>query len=155
MLIQATFPTPSLTIAGRVFTDLSNLIQLVAFVNGVGTGFCTFRKIGGVGGYTPSGAKSFRLAALQVEPTVAFATAGSIFYSDNDLGVATNTAPINPVYPGGASGTGQSIPLVAASNGSVVYQKAIDFTVINGKFLGITTANQNTTGSIYAWGYEI
>jgi hypothetical protein len=140
-----------LVVAERVFTDLRSLIVLVGFVNGAANGYCTLRRPNASSGYTPSGTKSFRALAIRAEATVNYAAALVISQSDNDTGFATNTATVNPVYPAGAGGGGQIIPIISAATN---YAKAFDFVVANTKYL--TVFNQATAGCgfVTVWGYE-
>lgn len=143
--------SPSLTIGGRVFTDLKNLIQLYAFVSGAGNGNCTFRRSDTTSGYTPSGSKTFRVLALRMEVYTTFAGAGSLLYSDNDVGIAAATAFTNAKSP--LSG-GQFPLVVQTTSNANIFDKPINFVVPNGKYLGCTNNASAGVGSIVAWGYE-
>jgi hypothetical protein len=91
----------TLTIGGRVFTDLANLITLFA-EGGSTNGFTTFRQPNASSGYTPSGSNSFLLAALYINPSAPSLPSTGIAYGygDTDVGVSSASPPTNPVYPG-------------------------------------------------------
>lgn len=94
----------TLTVGGRVFTDLTNLI-ILGMANGGGFN-STFRKqyptnVTGAG-YQVTGGKSLTLWAAQI--LALGADNIQILYSDNDVGLSSGTAFTNPVYPHGNTG---------------------------------------------------
>jgi hypothetical protein len=147
---------PSLTVGGRVFTDLANLIILYGLVQGTTNVNGTFRRQTGTAtaGYTPSGAKSFRALAIktQVQHTTATASYGHVIgYSDNDVGVAAAAALTNfKQLGGGASGFG-----AINSNNLNVFEYPIDFVVPNAKYLSQVASHANVVYCVsWVYGYE-
>lgn len=90
---------PVIQVANRVFTDLSNLITLVAYGNaGAATGISTFRRPGASAGYQVTTGKTLQiLAGKIVTGTYVAGTAVALGYGDNDVGLAGNTTPTNAV----------------------------------------------------------
>lgn len=147
---------PFLQVGGRMFTDLSNLIKLSAFCNGVGNGYSTFRKEnGGLAGYTPSGSKSFKLQALIIRAAVAQPAAAPFYIaqSDNDVGIASNTALTNAVYPAGNVLTGSVFG--GLSSTLAESQIEMNFTIANGKYLSAYNNNQAGSFILIGYGYEV
>jgi hypothetical protein len=143
------FPSaiPILTVGGRVFTDLANLIILTGGVGGAGNGNSTLRRLGGSAGYTPSVGKTFRALAVRVT----FNVAGSIYlgYADNDAGTNGSTAFTNLVYVGSNIANGVMAASVAQS------ESPVDFTCPNGKYPATTNAAGAANGTILVFGYEV
>ena len=142
---MALIPTQTtLTIGGRVFTDLANLIVLYA-----GPGInskSTFRTAGGSSGYTPSGSKTFVCAAWRAN--IAAGTSIQIGYTDNDVGLQSAGSFTNFVQPG------HGIPsFYAAGALENVEQILTDFTVPNGKYLSLDGGGANLI--IQVFGYEV
>lgn len=91
---------PTLTIGGRVFTDLTNLIELVGIAGN--TNGTTLRKPNATSGYTVTAGKTLTIYAVRV--VVSSASAGveiGLGYADNDVGQNTATSFTNPVSLGG------------------------------------------------------
>lgn len=148
---------PSLTVAGRVFTDLTNLIILYcqAGISATTTN-CTFRKSGGSAGYTPSGSKAFKAYALTIEnynSSTSVGAAAQLLTTTADAGFDTATAFTGPVYlaaNGGATFFGSN----SVATG-VPFQYAIDFVVANTLYLSYTVPGSTSLGShALVYGYE-
>lgn len=141
---------PTLTVGGRVFTDVKNLIVLTGTIYGASNGSSGFRRFSGSSGYLPSGSKSFRIMAIR---TMVVTTGNPlpIFYCDNDLGMGTNTSPTNPVYP---SGDAQNVIINPTAAGTGWYEIPFDFLTPNGKYIGVTNGGTASSVRIQLFGYE-
>ena len=142
---------PTLTVGGRVFTDLSNLIILTGNCSGSSSGNGTLRKAGGTSGYTPSGSKTFVAKAIKV----AFGTAGGlvqILYADVDIGASSATVFTNPVYIGGAPNSSAEI---TGATSSIQESVLPDFIIPNGKFMCTNKLASATACTIQVFGYEV
>lgn len=153
---QIIFPpaVPSLTIGGRVFTDVSSSL-IVLYGNSVGGGAltnCGLRLGNGTAAYQVTAGKTLQIRAVKIMTSVTAANSGCTFlYCDNDIGYRSNTAPTNPIYFGGSvsnfMGDG---PFVAGQ----FTESAINFNIPATKFAGIIT---NGAGVYYYqfYGYEV
>lgn len=149
---------PTLTVGGRVFTDLNNLLIVTGYCLGTTNVNTSMRKAGGSSGYQVPASKSFRILAAQIEcgqTTAGSNILGYVLYADNDVGVNSSSAFTNPIYMGGTQlagvlGTGASLA------GVQQYTVNIDFSVPTGKypaFFNGSTATNNTT--VRYFGYEV
>lgn len=146
---------PTLTIGGRVFTDLTNLKVLVGGFAGTANGNCTMREASSSSGYTPSGSKAFRILAVQIIAiSVAPGSFAGILYADNDVGLATNTAFTNAVYPGGDSRGGFFNSSASVVTTTFSYETALNFRVPNGKYPAVTNNASTFNCGIRIFGYE-
>ncbi len=142
--------TPSLTIGGRVMTDLSsNLITLVGLTSS--NGKCTLRKPGAASGYQVTAGKTLTIIALvaQSQGTSNAGTA-SVAYSDNDVGIDSSSSLTNPVYWSGSSQASFSF------GGSAIGQQTTinpNFGVIAQKYFSINS-NASVGITYIAYGYE-
>jgi len=146
---------PSLTVAGRTFTDLKNLIVTSGGFAGAANGQCTPRRGSGSSGYLPSGSKAFRVLAIQFYAvSVAPGSFVGYFYCDNDLGIATATAATNGVYPGNDARCSyiSSATSLATTDKSVEF--VVDFLVPNGKYFSVTSNGSALNCSFRVYGYE-
>ena len=131
--------TPSITIAGRVFTDLDNLIILGGSTGSSGDDTCTFREPNGTAGYqVPVGkklvVKAMKCSVLSVTAAVQFS--GALVYADADVGLNSTTSLTNPVYNfNGAFAAGVQSQNTTAQLGN--FEEIIEFTVIAQKYLCI------------------
>ena len=156
-----TYPSaiPSLTIGGRVFTDLANLKILFARSAGTGALNSSFREAGGTAGYVVPASKSFRIDAISAKMTgtaAAGASMGQLLYSDNDAGTEGATAFTNAKYPGNSSslstfGTAASV----ASPGLARYEEPFNFLVPTGKYIGLIGTSATVSTIVQIYGYEI
>lgn len=143
---------PTITVGGRVFTDLANLITLTVICsNGK---YSTFREYDGTP-YTPSGSNDFRVLAGRVifGSAASAATTSNIVYGTNDVGVDSAVAPAGVQKAGGTDAG--SVPL----NSTPTFLAEIDFgsgfLVPNGNYPAILR-NDATSGvnGYQIYGYE-
>jgi hypothetical protein len=141
---------PSLTVGGRVFTDLQNLI-IIRSHTAIAANYATPRRSGASAGYTPSGANKFRIVAVRL--ILNNSTSDTyLSYADNDSGVNTATTPTNEVFWGG----NQQLAPLSSSFGVTAepkfeYEIAHNLLIPNGKYIQ-TFASCDATFEIY--GYE-
>jgi len=88
---------PTLTVAGRVFTDLTNLIYLGTVISG-GPTDATFRLLSGSGGagYQVTGGKTLTIYAISAVTKTNNSIGLGLVQSDNDCGFSGSFS--NPVY---------------------------------------------------------
>lgn len=146
-------PIPSLTVGGRVFTDLTNLIALIGYAT-TGKSF-TFRRHNASAGFQVTAGKTLKVYAARfiTNATAAGGTAPfSLCYADNDIGIDSAVAFTNQVYLGGAS-TLAALPANIASIQSG-YEVPIYFDIPAEKYPG---CNMNISGNATCWlfGYEV
>lgn len=145
---------PTLEVAGRVFTDLDNLIIL--YGSTTNTNGASLRRANGTSGYTPSGSNSFKILALRQTATLGSTPTngyGSLGYSDNDVAVNTATAATNPVYVAGAL---NNFPFSnPQTQAQVPSEHPLDFTVPNGKFVFADGGGGVGSVSWQVFGYEV
>ncbi len=143
------------TVGGRTFTNLANLKILIANVPGAGN-WTTARDGSATAGYTPSGAKSFRVLAIRLVPSLNVTAKAYIAYGDNDKGVNSGSVATNPVYHGGGGIADYTFiagaPSAAGAYGNGISEMAVDFTIPNGKFPGTLIAGG---GCLFMFGYEV
>jgi hypothetical protein len=96
----------TLRIGGRIFTDLDNLIQILAIADT--TNYTTFRNCSTGAAYQVPGDSTLYLLAARIY-VCADACGSSILYGDT--AVSNTIAPTNPVHHGG----------FAAANTNLVY----------------------------------
>lgn len=150
MQVGAVGITPSLTIGGRVFTDLTNLIILHGAV-AAGQANCSLRKANGVAGYAVTAGKTLTIYACKGRSNTAANTKIILLYSDNDMGVDTATAPTNPVY---IMGSTANYGLTYSGGASVDQEQAheINFQVPATKIPGVIMVS--SVSYFRAYGYE-
>lgn len=144
---------PALQIAGRVFTDLTNLLVFAGTINGATNRYCSPRLYSGTAGYQVTSGKSLVIWAVATDISVAGTSFMGVGYCDNDVGMATNTAPTNPIYqPSSAS-------LLAATGLGVyatgVKEFATKLIIPTGKFLLVDSVGGTTVGTVKLFGYEV
>ncbi len=152
VLAQATYiPTaPTLTIGGRVFTDLTNL-KILYCAGATGTPRSACREANGTAGYLPSGSNKFRILAMVISGGTAGVSNTTVSYGDNDVGFLSNTAVTNQVF---LAGTSNSYMVMGQLGGRYGFNEiAINFLVLNGKYTIIETG---VAGDIRftVYGYE-
>jgi hypothetical protein len=137
----------SLTVGGRVFTDLTNLKILVGFVNS--TNNTTPRAPSASAGYQVTAGKTLDILAASCNIFSAGTATFQMGYADNDVGIGTATAKTNGVYMTGDSTNG------SFANNSVVgvQQSAIKFSVPATKYPFIES-NAAGGGICTLYGYE-
>lgn len=143
---------PILEVAGRVFTDLTNLKFLYGYVSGAQNKH-TLREAATSGAYVVPAAKTFREYAIQAEIVSVGATDMlAPNYSDTAFTSPTSGAYTNPVYIGGSSENGRMLICTPAGQ----KQRSYLFDVPTGKYPGISNWNGSTAdvGAI-VFGYEV
>jgi len=138
---------PSLTIGGRVITDLANLIVLYGYSNSSATSRCSLRKVNTSTGYTPSGTKVFQAVAVRIQ-TLIVATSGlALGYADTDIGLGVNTAHTSPQY----------LNVLPPLNGAVGidFQFPCEIRVPNGKYFASDSQGSVWVGNIIVYGFEV
>lgn len=147
MNIFASSGIPSLTIANRVFTDLTNLIILRAWGGGTATGISTMRLGDAAAGYAVTAAKTLKISAISVFCEVASAGVhGTFGYGDNDVGIAGNTTPTTAVV------RSQDI-LPAVTVGT--QEQAVNFNVPATKYPYMTMSSVGVVCTVQMYGYEV
>jgi len=132
---MALIPTQAtLTVGGRVFTDLKNLILIRAHTQIAGN-YSTARQLNSSTGYTPSGANKFRILAVRITLHAASADT-QIGYGDNDVTLSSVAAPTNIVWPtGDPAGAFLTTSFAVSAFPLDKYEIALDFLVPNGKYI--------------------
>ncbi len=142
----------TLTIGGRVFTDLTTILCL--YTKGTSTNRCTFRLYGSQSGagYVVTGGKTLRIYAYYLQSPSASVVSALIAQTDNDIGLGAATAFSNPIYFGTESSTtADPIQIPAATTQS---QAASPLgKVLAGKYLSLDN-NGGGTSLVTAYGYE-
>ena len=145
---------PTLTVGGRVLTDLANLIELHGYVDGATNTYGTPRKPGASAGYTPSGANKFRIVAMRV---VAHTTTGNLYlsYGDNDVGVTSASAATNTVYIGADANLGNIFSAAGLTDDpKYAYEISVDFLIPNTKYPQVGGNAGSGVFKIQLYGYE-
>lgn len=142
---------PSLTVGGRVMTDMSNLIVLHArFASGANRYFGAC-KSNGTAAYQVTAGKTLRIIAARVAVGTA-ASGGPIAlgYSDAAITLAgTAGAPTNPIYNGGSNG------VYTATTGVLgVTEFALNFTIPATKYVHHDQGTATADGAVTYYGYE-
>lgn len=149
MLVNTPGTIPSLTIGGRVFTDLSNLKILIGSPQGAANSNSNFRRAG-LGVYVVPAGKTFRILAYKV----IIATAGTMYFGfcDNDVGVASATAPTNATYP-----VNNSVQMLHSgiANTNTIVEFPCDMTATQNKYLFCSGGGGTFNGTVFLFGYEI
>lgn len=142
----------SITVGGRVFTDLTNLIILHA---GLSTGgdFSTFRKASGSAGYQVTAGKTLHIYALDAWANATNVQSSIILlYGDTDVGQTSGSGPTNPVYLAGST-TYQIADYNNGTGGGIVYKaSALDFPIPSTKYVAYLSGNLS---SVVLYGYEV
>lgn len=87
----------SLTVGGRVFTDLANLIVIRNYATGATYSAMKSNATGTPTAYTPSGAKKLRVLAIEAVTIEAGNSIRSMGSADNAVADNAAGAPTNPV----------------------------------------------------------
>lgn len=142
---------PSLSVGGRLFTDITNLIILSGTANAAAGGYCSARKPNASACYQVPTGKSYRLMAIQVSVLVIAAGATiALGYQDADVGFGTNTAPTNLVQVAGSgNGTGFS------TNAIGITEYPLDFLIPAGKYLYTYNGGNVSAVQYRMFGYEV
>lgn len=146
---------PTLTVGGRVFTDLQNLIILSGHANNTRNG--TLRKPNGSAGYQITAGKTYQIHAAKFWSSVLSTVNASVFLAqgDTDLGLDSASAITNPVYPFGQSTTTTGIFTTTNNTGIVVSEQDFRFNVAAGKYVNIANSGGGQLMSLMTYGYEV
>lgn len=125
---------PSLTIGGRVFTDLKNLIRLNCFATGTSTVRSTARLDSASSGYAVPAGKSLRILAARFRNGGGTLAQVAIGYADNDVGITASTALTNGVFASGSSTVGTTVPAAASVAFAGLAEASLNFVVPTGKY---------------------
>lgn len=106
---------PSLTVGGRVMTDLHRLIVLNGYSYNASANYVSLRLPNGTAGYAVTTGKTLRIVAASGHSNAA-STLGSVCYGDNDVGGSGTSAPTNVVYMSGSDLFGQIFNLPSTSD---------------------------------------
>ncbi len=147
---------PTLTVGGRVFTDLTTLIILKAHVSG--NTRSTMRKSSGSTGYQVTAGKTYTVHALQaMAATTLSATGASVSFTlaqvDADIGLDVATAFTNPVYSAGAVAEIDLCINPGPGSGTIVQSPCAFFPVAATKYLGVLSAS-TYLNQLFSFGYE-
>lgn len=150
MKVSNSGAVPSLTVGGRVFTDLANLITLECFHTSGGSANSTFRVPGGAAGYQVPAGKTLRLWAASMMCNAASSGSPALLYSDNDVGQQTATAYTNPSYKAGAD----AVPFLY-SEGALTspVERGMNWTIPTGKYVGMKVTGNTNTIQMTVYGY--
>lgn len=139
----------TITVGGKVFTDLTNLKILHCFTSSTG-GNGTFRLNGTSVGYQ-AGANGFQIQAVRAfTATSGIDSSGQLLYSDNDVGFNSTTAFTNPVYSYGVAGAADLL-----FKTGTIFETAVNFTIPNTKYVSFAAPTATSIYSIVVYGYEL
>lgn len=150
-------PRPTLTIGGRVFTDLDNLVHLGG-VTGADTN-ATFSKFDtfATAGYSPPANENFVILAVRVINLAGTNISISLGYADNDVGHDSGSAFTNAVFTLSGDTTARS---TFAIDGVATEQQITDYATkivipanATSKFPMYQDSGGAVTTTVYAWGY--
>lgn len=140
---------PTLTVGGRVFTDLTNLIVLKASISAAGR-YSTFRRLNGTAGYQVTAGKTLTIVALRGFNRGAAVESVNLQYGNTDSGVESAVDQTGVVYESGAA-MYNSLAFSATSGSSA--EAPSGFTVPATKYPGVIGTTGSTV-SVYAYCYE-
>jgi hypothetical protein len=138
---------PTLTVAGVVYTDLTNLIVLAAYATGTNNG--TGRRPGATSGYQVTAGKTLTIRSVLIHSSATTAPNTKFAQSDNDVGVDSGTALTSPIYLVSSA----NIYSAAAAIGS---EAAIPmfFPVLATKYWSFTSGTGSSAVTALSYGYE-
>lgn len=144
-------PTQStLSIGGRVFTDLANLIYLYASAEANQYG--TMRTQAGPAGYAVTSGKTLIIYAVRINILIADpASKIYIGYGDDDVGLSTPTAPTTPKF---LANVGQQASVILTTPAVGLTETVLNFNVPATKYPFIVTAGSVSIQTL-ALGYEV
>lgn len=159
-----TLPTaiPSITIGGRVFTDLANLKILSGYsTNATNCRFTPAEQKSTVStaGYQVPVGKRFNVQAVRITLTASTASNGEramrINYADNDVGaLGTATAFTNEVATVGGAVIASALGAGGAALSTPVYEKACSLWIPAQKYLACQGELASTV-LVEIYGYEV
>lgn len=133
----STLPVASLTVGGRVFTDLTNLIIIHCGTAGSNT-YSTGRRPNATSGYQVPASRTLRVAAMKIAylSSTGSGTNIGLGYADNDAGLDVAVGSLtNPVHCAGST----AVPVMGAGRETGYFaadkETALDFTVPTGKYV--------------------
>ena len=98
---------PYLSVGGRIFTDLANLIVLIGRTSTTNR-YSTGRLFSASSGYQVTAAKTLKIMAGRVRTgTASNEIQLRLGYGDTDVGQDSSSAPTNPVWNGGDTSIAQ------------------------------------------------
>lgn len=134
---------PTITVGGRVFTNIADLI-ILATVNSTNL-YGTFRISSGSSGYQVTSGKTYTVYAIRLFSTTASAwVSQAVGYGDTDVGLNSGSPPTNNVQS-----FGTAIPSVA---GTADAEAPMKFAIPAQKYPYIAGTGGTCTAVIY--GYE-
>lgn len=145
---------PTLTIGGKVLTDLRNVIRLNAFATGTSTVRSTARLDSASSGYQVPATKSLRIIAARFRNGGGTIAQVAIGYSDNDVGITASTALTNGVFASGSATVATTVPAVAAVAFAGLAEASLNFVVPTGKYVVMqkdTTSNVDMQCELYGY----
>jgi hypothetical protein len=146
---------PSLTVGGRVFTDLSsNLIVLWATITAsAAVKHSSLRKIGTTAGYTVTSGKTLTVQGCRFLVKTAAAGISLVFaYGDTDVSM-NGAAPTNETDSTGNAGFGHLIGIINPASTAQVDAPFWD-TVPTGKIPEVYNSTGTIDVMVYCFGYE-
>lgn len=144
---------PSLTVGGRTFTDLSNLIYLHGRV-ATAARWATFRTENASAGRQTTSGKTLTIYACNIYSETASTTTGMVLlYGDTDVGMDAAAAPTNPVYLAGDSSLLAGGVLYGAATTGVMNhsESAVAFQVPSLKYPAMKYDSTAAQGTCYAY----
>lgn len=137
---------PTLTIGGRTFADLDNLISLFTSMNPAGRYGTCRKQNGSTTGY--AAVNTLKIYAIKLGVLSSTGSAFKMMRSDNDVTFQSSTSPTNPTYFGNMN----AVHFWVQGLGNFA-EFAIEFNVTTGKYLTFDN-NTNAETSVLAWGYD-
>lgn len=145
---------PTLTVGGRVFTDLTTLIILGGYALS-NNSFASLRKPNGSAAYSITTAKTYTIYAAKL---IGYTLGGTgyinVLYGDTDAGMDAASAPTNAVYCNGDAAT-RYAGVGASSTGTGYFLDGshTPFAVPAGKY--VASKFLNGGGTAFVYGYEV
>ncbi len=143
----------TLTVGGRVFTDVTSNLIIIGSSGPNGTGnHNTMRKPGSASGYQVTSGKTLTLYAFSAIASVLGSGGGIQFaYGSTDVGFNSNSAPAGVFYFG--SGSANATEFSLSPVGTTV-QGAIHHPIPALNYADCLSATATNTLTCYAYGYE-
>ncbi len=146
----------TLTVGGRTYTDLVNLISVCGQVATDSPAAMTPRKsTSGSSGYAVTSGKTFKVSSLKLSKANTSSNDNFSFgYCDNDCGINSGT-PSNPIYFGTNSSTSALVYRNLTSTNDRIIEISIgNFNVPAGKYLFCKTESSSASFFVQFFGYE-
>lgn len=143
----------TITVGGRVLTNLASLITLNAILDGTNANWSTFRASNASAGYQVTAGKTLALVGANFSIVGAAASSGGILlYGDTDVTLSSGSAPTNPVYIFGDD-PGVGVPVM---NGTAdgIFGMALNFSIPSAKYPAVFSQGA-VLGYIQIFGYEV